>query len=89
MAIPLPLIFPIYMRYLRGPIVRSQGNPKANFIAAIASIALGFSYVVSTLKHHRDNSDFVIKLVIGAAWLLIAGERFQRGIKARKNLAGQ
>jgi hypothetical protein len=87
-ALPLPLIFPIYRRYLRGPSVRNDGSPKTNFIAAIASAALGSSYVVSTLLHHRDSSGLVLKLVIGIGWLLIAGEKFRRGIRARKSLAG-
>jgi hypothetical protein len=88
-VLPLPLIFPIYRRYLKGPSVRNEGSPKTNFIAAIAFAALGLSYVVATLLHHRDNSDLVVKLVMGTAWLLIAGEKFRRGIRARKSLAGQ
>jgi hypothetical protein len=88
-ALPLPLIFPIYRRYLRGPIVRNEGSPKTNFIAAIASAALGSSYLVSTLLHHRGSSGLVFKLVIGIGWLLIAGEKFRRGIRARKSLAAQ
>ena len=88
-ALPLPLIFPIYKRYLRGPGVRNDGSPKANFVAAIASAVLGLSYIVSTLLHHRANSDLVIKLVMGISWLLIAGVRFRRGVRVRKSVAGQ
>jgi hypothetical protein len=88
-ALPLPLIFPVYRRYLQRPGARNDGSPKANFIAAIASTVLGLSYVVSTLLHHRDNSDLVIKLVMGVSWLLIAGVRFRRGVRVRKRLAEQ
>lgn len=88
-ALPLPLIYPIYKRYLRGPTVRNEGKPRTHFIAAIASAVLGFSYVVLTLLHHRDKSDLVLNLVMGTAWLLIAAEKIRRGIHARKSLAEQ
>jgi len=87
-VLPLPLIFPIYKRYLRGPKPQNEGTPRTNFIAAIASAILGFSYVIFSSAHHRDREDLVIHLVMGAAWLLIAGEKFRRGVKA-KRLAGQ
>src|SRR5690348_2455176 len=56
MALPLPLVFPIYKRYLRGPSVKVE-KPGTLYIGAAASAVLGSAYVVSTLAHHRDNSD--------------------------------
>jgi hypothetical protein len=88
-ALPLPLIFPVYKRYLRGPKTRSEGTPRSHFIAACVSASLGFAYVVFTLAHHRDTEDLVFHLALGFGWLLIGAERLRRGIKARKGLAGQ
>ena len=85
-ALPLPLIFPIYKRYLRGPVAKLE-NPRTLFVWAAISAALGSAYVVSTLLRRRDNSDLVIHLVMGFAWLLIGGEKLRRALRARKNLA--
>src|SRR4051812_8686834 len=56
-ALPLPLIFPIYKRYLRGPSTGRERSPKTHFVAGIASAALGSSYIGITLTRHRDTSD--------------------------------
>jgi hypothetical protein len=88
-VLPLPLIFPVYKRYLRGPRNRNEGTPRSHFIAATVSASLGFAYVVFTLAHHRDTEDLVFHVVLGIGWLLIGAERLRRGIKARKGRAGQ
>jgi|KBSMisStaDraftv2_1062788.scaffolds.fasta_scaffold289917_2 hypothetical protein len=83
-ALPLPLIFPIYKRYLRGPSVRVE-KPRTLFIAAAVSVALGSTYVGFSILHHRDNSDLAFHLAVGAGWLLIGGEKLRRALKARSN----
>jgi hypothetical protein len=88
-VLPLPLIFPVYKRYLRGPRTPNGGTPRSQFIAATVSASLGFAYVIFTLAHHRDTGDLVFHVVLGIGWLLIGGERLRRGIRARKSLAGQ
>lgn len=88
-ALPLPLIFPVYKRYLRGPRSQKEGTPRSHFIAAFASASIGFAYVVFTLVHHTDTTDLVFHIVLGFAWLLIGAERLRRGVKARKGLEGQ
>ncbi len=85
-ALPLPLIFPIYKRYLRGPVAKLE-NPRTLFVLAVGSAALGSAYVISTLQRHRDNSDLFFHLVIGSGWLLIGGEKLRRALRVRKNLA--
>jgi TRAP-type uncharacterized transport system fused permease subunit len=84
MALPLPLIFPIYKRYLRGPSARVE-KPRTLFIAAAAFAVLGLANIIPTLIHHRDNSDLAFHLVIGFAWLLFGGEKFRRAVKAKGN----
>jgi hypothetical protein len=88
-VLPLPLIFPVYKRYLRGPGTPNGGTPRSHFIAATVSASLGFAYVIFKLAHHRDTEDLVFHVVLGIGWLLIGGERLRRGIRARKSLAGQ
>jgi hypothetical protein len=88
-ALPLPLIFPIYRRYLRGPVAGKEGSPRIRFVTAAASAVLGSAYIVSTLLRHRDTSDLVIHLVMGIAWLLIAGENLRRAMRSKKDLTGQ
>lgn len=84
-VLPLPLIFPVYKRYLRGPRTRNEGTPRSNFIAAGVSATLGFAYVFFTLWHHRDTEDLVFHVVLGIGWLVIGGERLRRGIKASQS----
>jgi hypothetical protein len=88
-VLPLPLIFPVYKRYLRGPKTRNEGTPRSHFVSAGVSASLGFAYVVFTLARHRDTEDLVFHLVLGICWLLIGAERLRRGIRARKSFAGQ
>jgi hypothetical protein len=85
-ALPLPLIFPIYKRYLRGPTEKVE-SPRVLFIAAAACAVLGSAYLVSTIVRHRDNSDLAVHLVMGLGWLLIGAAKLRRGMRARKNLA--
>lgn len=84
MALPLPLIFLIYKRYLRATSATVE-KPRTLFIAALAFAVLGSANVIGTLVHHRDNSDLALHLVIGVAWLLIGGEKFRRAVKAKSN----
>jgi len=83
-ALPLPLIFPIYKRYLRGASARVE-KPRTLFIAGAAFAVLGSANIIGTLIHHRDNSDLAFHLVIGVAWLLFGGEKFRRAVKAKSN----
>jgi hypothetical protein len=87
-ALPLPLIFPIYRRYLRGPVVGRERSPRVRFVAAAASAVLGATYIVSTLHRHRDTSDLVIHLVMGIAWLVIAGDNLRRALRSRDDSRG-
>ena len=87
-ALPLPLIFPIYKRYLRGPSVKLE-KPRTLFIAAAASVVFGSANIVFTLIHHRDNSDLAFHLVIGVGWLLIGGEKLRRAVKARSSKSSE
>jgi len=80
-ALPLPLIFPIYKRYLRGPTARVE-KPRPLFIAAAASAVLGSAYVVSAFFHPRDRYDLLSHLVMGIAWLGIGGEKLRRALRA-------
>ena len=43
----------------------------------------GSANVVFTLVRHRDNSDLVIHLVFGIAWILIGGEKLRLAMRAR------
>jgi hypothetical protein len=83
-ALPLPLIFPIYRRYLRGPVAGKERSPRIRLFAAAASTVLGSAYIVSTLHRHRDTTDLVIHLVMGTAWLLIAGDNLRRAVRSKK-----
>jgi hypothetical protein len=85
-AMPLPLIFPIYKRYLRGPSVKLE-SPRTLFILAAGSALLGSSYIISALRSHRDSSDLVIHFAMGIGWLTIGAEKLRRAVKARANLA--
>jgi hypothetical protein len=83
-ALPLPLVFPIYRRYLRGPVADKERSPRIRFVTAAASAVLGVAYIVSTLHRHRDSSDLVIHLIMGTAWLLIAGDNLRRAMRSKK-----
>lgn len=89
LALPLPLIFPIYRRYLRGPSVMKLKTPRYHFFWAGAGIALGLAYVILTWLRHRDNSDLVIHVVLGIGWILIGIRHFQQAIEARRNIRAQ
>ena len=89
LALPLPLIFPIYKRYLRGPHATKLRTPRYHFLSATATGALGLAYVVFTWLHHRDNSDLVIHVIFGIGWFLIGVRHFQQGVEARRNLRTQ
>lgn len=84
-ALPLPLIFPIYKRYLRGPSVKAE-KPRTLLIAAAASAVLGSAYVISAFFHPRDRYDLLSHLVIGIAWLGIGGEKLRRALRARTSV---
>ena len=86
LALPLPLIFPIYKRYLRGPKERVD-VPGRCFFSAIICLAVSLAYVVFAIDRHRDKSDLVGHLIMGLAWLLIGADNLRRGMKASKNLA--
>ena len=87
-ALPLPLIFPIYGRYLRGPVALKERSPRMRFVAAASSAALGSAYIVATLHRHSDTSDLVIHLVMGTSWLLIAGYNLRRGMREKRDSDG-
>lgn len=87
MVLPLPLIYPVYKRYLRGERIAREESPRTHFIGAVIFAVLGFSYIISAL-HHRDKPDLIFNLSIGICWVLIACDRIRRGMKAR-NLASQ
>ena len=57
-ALPLPLIFPIYKRYLRGPTAKAE-KPRTLFIAAAAWAVVGSAHVVSAFFHPRDKYDLL------------------------------
>ena len=84
-ALPLPLIFPIYKRYLRGPTPKVE-KPRTLFAVAVVCALVGSANLIYTLIRHRDKSDLAIHLVIGAAWILIGGERLRRAIRAGDKL---
>ena len=46
-ALPLPLVFPIYKRYLRGPVATVE-KPRTLFIAASAFFVLGSANIIAT-----------------------------------------
>src|ERR1700722_16149852 len=83
-ALPLPLIFPIYRRYLRGPAAGAEKSPRIRFVTAAGSGVLGSAYIVSALHRHKDASDLVIHLVMGTAWLLISADNFRRAMSSKK-----
>ena len=82
MALPLPLIFPIYKRYLRGPTARAE-NPRSLFIASSALAVVGSGYIVSAFFHPRDRYQLLSHLVTGIAWLGIGGEKLRQALRAR------
>ena len=84
-ALPLPLIFPIYKRYLRGPSVKAE-KPRTLFIWATASALLGSANVASAFFRPRDRYDLLSHLVMGIAWLGIGGEKLGRVLRARTSI---
>lgn len=84
-ALPLPLVFPIYKRYLRGPSARIE-KPGTLFIAAAVSAVLGSAYIVSAFFHPRDRTDLLSHLVMGIAWLGMGGEKLQRALRPRTSV---
>jgi hypothetical protein len=88
MALPLPLIYPVYKRYLRGAGVPREESRRTHFIAALVFAVLGLSYVTSAALNHRSKFDLIFEVGIGICWVLIACDRITRCINAR-NLAGQ
>jgi len=52
-ALPLPLIFPIYKRYLRGTSIRAE-KPRTLFISAAASVLLGSANGLHMFRSSRS-----------------------------------
>ena len=88
LALPLPLIYPVYKRYLRGERITCEVSPRRHFIAALLFAFVGLSYVVSATLNRRAKFDLIFDVGIGVCWVLIACDRVRRGVKA-KNVAGQ
>jgi hypothetical protein len=88
-ALPLPLIFPIYRRYLRSPVVGQELRPRTYFVRAAATAVVGSAYIVSTLLRHMETPDLVIKFFMGTGWLLVAGDNLRRAMRSKKTLAAQ
>jgi hypothetical protein len=87
-ALPLPLIYPLYNRYLLGTSGTKQRTPASHFVMAALSAALGSDYVIHTLLHHKDRVDLATRLVMGLAWLIIGIDHVRRAVKARKGSSG-
>jgi hypothetical protein len=84
-ALPLPLIIPIYKRYLRGTSTTKLRTPRFHYIFAIVSAVLGSAYIVSTVLRHRGRMDLVTDLIVGTGWLLIGIDHLRRAAQARKD----
>jgi len=83
-ALPLPLIIPIYKRYLRGTSTTKLRTPRFHYIFATLSAVLGSVYIIDTMLHHRNRIDLATKLIMGIAWILIGVDHVRRAAQARK-----
>jgi hypothetical protein len=83
-ALPFPLIRPLYKRYLQGTSPIKLRTPRYHFIFAALSVILGSTYIVETLLGHRDGWDLAVKLGSGMVWLVIGVDHLRRAGKARK-----
>jgi hypothetical protein len=83
-ALPFPLIIPMYKRYLRGTSTTKLSTPRSHYIFAVGAAVLGSVYIIDTVLHHGDRKDLATKLIIGIAWLLIGVDHVRRAAQARK-----
>lgn len=83
-AIPLPLIYPIYKRHLKGEDQPKIRAPRYYFIASACFACLGSADVVLVFLDHLRKWDAASKLVVGISWLALGGDYLRRGLSARK-----
>ena len=79
-AMPLPLIFPIYERYLRGPSVKLRSTN--SFHLAAGSALLGSSYIISALPVIETALIWSFILQWGLDGSLLVRRSFRRAVKA-------
>ena len=85
-ALPLPLIHPVYKRYLCGRRANEE-NPRALFITAFGFFIVGALNIASGALSLRDRWHTAYQLFLGILWLLLSAERLRRWTMVRRALA--
>jgi hypothetical protein len=80
--LPMPLVFPVYRRYLKGnPRDTKTLSPKASIALATLFAVVGIMHAVEIpklLRGHKDVWDVVFHAVIATVWLLISVDYLRR-----------
>lgn len=80
--LPMPLVFPLYRRYVRGaPGNAKMVSPKLNIALAILFAVVGILHTAelpSLLRAHKNGWDILFHAAIATVWLIMSIEYVRR-----------
>ena len=81
-ALPLPLFFPLYIRYRRGvKYGRDNRTPRQHLLFSIFGAVLSVAFIGDALQ--RSGWDSAFHWTLAGAWLLIGAGHFRSWMKQR------
>jgi hypothetical protein len=84
--LPLPLIFPVYRRYLKGPQPVKARSRRFHIAFAVLYGIISIAYVVASLpafRHHKGIGDWS-QLALAAFWVSMSVDHLYQASKTTK-----
>jgi len=84
-ALPLPLIIPIYHRYLKGPQARKPATPRQEWLWTICFVVLAALQFGVLFEEHSHGWRLVFRLAMVVCWLMASVQHAKGALRARKD----
>lgn len=78
---PLPLIYPIYRRYLKGPQPRKTHSRAYHVVWGVLYAAVAIAYVMPTLLDHKRRLGWWSQVAMAAFWIVMGIDHLIRAAK--------
>jgi hypothetical protein len=80
-ALPLPLVYPLYFRYLKGSKAPKARSRRYHVALAIAYAAIFVAYLMSALHTHWSGWSWVPQTASAAFWAVMSIDHLHRAAK--------
>ena len=86
---PLPLIYPIYRRYLKGPQPRKTHSRRYHVVWAVLYTAVAIAYVLPNLLRHNRKLGWWSEIAMAAFWMVMGIDHILRAAKTTETQSSQ